>query len=1297
MTAPQSLLLLAVTLWHTMLSAGTVGSFSEVRNLPGYIELQRQDDDVYRHRFIVAGKRHDGVERRTASRILAEDYIRADGTINLTAIDSQILAIKKHESIAFLTYCTTRLPAQATHVYWCKQHVDEKTRAKWHKKKLAFAYRFAIAELQKARALATTVRADNINSASSQDFLEHLLQGLETFASIKEQDPANADLLNIIRHSPHYFSQMRIKNPNEAANLLIPATWQEKYPHLRAQVFFAPRQLQRLAQEGKLDIAALDPSNSGFWRKPYSVRDFDTTNYNDMTGYPVEVTDAQQEIAVTLDWDGKFTGLTPKMRVRYGGWQWKMKYVSATKKLEHTTNIGKLIGYWKQHASEVNTETVVNNLAAALGFTVDPTFYKRSIRLYLPLDDPTDAEEFARERQRLLTVQRKWGNRPQQALSDIHTDAQGRWYIRMYAVSLERRSHVKAEVSVGSFIKGAFSRPLKREFRGFALFSAWVSDTDIKDDNANLILVRDGEERKVAYSAADMGGTLGSSFGKDAPNFLARDLVERVRRKPDGTIYEIVLNYRNTAGNRAYDAISINDAKWMARLIAQLSPQQIKNAFRGAGYSEMLSEFYAQIMLRRRDQLVEVFGLLGKTIVDAAGNRIVVQRESEMTDPDNYVVKGYEQFFRDGYLHDPEGLVSNNPRSFVRRYYDRDIKNATPGTLQHAFWETLQALLQVNALALVSKSLQKLPLTNRTFGLPLLDGNFCAKECFYDGVRIGITNFLPTRMLLKNPEAEANDEALPLLVADVYRFGFLLGADAGKDLPKRFGIDAQLNDNMPALRYQRVYEFIKVKPIARVADSAKDWSKLSPLQTLQHRNIKAQMIANLQAGEALIVSTYISKALELRVGNYDFFTRPLLSTGFDLERATINRKMLLKKEDGGYLLQFSDVLANKFALGVEGEFLLQDFPVARLEMRKLSQTDLLYEFNAEQQHLIAANVVRTLPSESIRELAIGKRLIESNQTKISNLLVLTKLFFDEKDITSIITSNRERQAELHVATIDDSAKKLPTLPYVDTARKTLRSFITADGQVYVKLDMHYESIFSHRKNFAWVYNNMLPLLGKQFILFKPEDVTYYIDLFNFRGAVYILPAGIENIMSYARLSKEEFCWRYARVAGKRQVRVWCSKLFNDELGIRTGRGRMMGKEERRFRQFRTRYVKTVKLWRASVTSEKRRELLRNKAHGLARLFAVGNFRPEVWRVLLEMAGEENIHRDALLTSRTGAFPAQKKELKLPASLRGGAGATTPQIFADVVDAIAIVSDPLLGALGEVFYAPAGEDVVSGLR
>ena len=1274
------------------LLAGVVGSFNAVRNLPGFIELQHRDDAVYK--MIITPGSRDGVERRTASRILYEDYLRADGTIDTTAIDAKIFAIKQHENIAFLTYCATKLPAQATHVQWCQYHASEKIRDKWRRKKLTLAYRFAIQELQQAKALAATVTTSNINQPSSQAFLEHLLQGLETFASINEQDPANANLLNMVRHTPHYLNNMRINNPDEAANLLIPAALQQKYPELQAQVFFAPRQLQHFAHADNLDIATLDPPDSGFWRKPHSIRNFDTSNYNNMTGYPAAVTDAQQEIAVTLDWDGKGTGLTPKMRVRYGGWRWKMKYLSAAAKLQHATDVVSLIAYWKQTASEVNTETVVNNLAAALGFTVDPTFFKNSVRLYLPLNDPTDAEEFEQQRQRLLQEQRQWANRPQQALADINTDEHGHWYIRMRSVALERRWHVDSDVNVGSYIKGAFSRPLRREFRAFSLFYAWVGDTDTKDDNSNLVLVGNREQGyKVAYSAADMGGTLGSIFGKDAPNFLGRDLVNRVRRKPDGTAYEIVLNYRNVAGNRAHDAISINDAKWMTRLIAQLSPAQIKNAFRAAGYSELLCEYFTQIMLRRRDQLLETFDLLGQTIVDAAGNRMVLQRESKMTDPDNYSVAGYEQFFRHGYLHDPEGQVSNNPSDFIRRYYDRDIKHATRGTLQHALWETLHAMWQIKALSTISESLQKLPVTNRTFGLPLLDGNFCEKECFYDGIRIGITNFLPNRVLLKNPTDKDN----PLLVADVYRFGFLVGADVGKDLPSRFGIDAQLNTNMPQARYQRIYEFIKVRSIDAVADSMKNLSKLAPQQILQHRNINAQMIDNLQAGEVLIVSTYLSKALELRLGHFNILSRPLLSTGFDLERITVGRKALFKKDDGGYMLQFADLRATKFALGVEGEFLLQDFPVLRLQLEKLSKTDLLYEFNPEQRQLVEENVNRTVPSDSIKDMASTQRTIENKRAKLTILMSLASFLFNEMDVSSIIATNREQRHELHVATVTDNSSGHSIIPLLKNASATLRSFVTADKQVYLKLNLHYKSMLTRRKQFRWVYQNMLPLLGKQFILFTPADVQHHLDIFSFQGEVYILPDGVRNVMAQHRLSRQDFCVRYARAAGKEQPQLWCKKLFNNELTINSGRGRIMLMEERRFRNFRSLYLKTVRAWQQPVTAEKNNAQLRSKAHAIAKLFAIGNFQPAVWKMLQAIAGEENIYRDAVLTSRTGAFPAQNKEITMPASLRGGAPATTPQMFENLVQAVTIFSDPLFDELQNVFYAPMGEDIISALR
>ena len=1280
--------------WQSSLVAGVVGGFDGARNLPGYISLQRGDDDVYRDLLRRPRRRGDGIEQRSASRILREDYLRDDGTIDVTAIEAKIIAVKKHENVAFMTYCVEKLSRQAVrHVEWCQGRADEKLLKKWGKSKLAAFYAFAVGELQKARARAAGVRRDNINQASSQPFLEHLFQGLETFASILDMDPVNYDFFNEILYGID-FSKVRVGFEIEPANLVIPTALKEEHAELRQQVFFSPRQLELFARREGLDISTLDPLSSGFWRKPHSIRAFDTRNYNGQSGLPDGINDPEVEIDVTYDLGGKFTGRTPKMRVRYGGGQYKMKYLSEAMNIEHADSLGSIQMYWRKNSSEVNTETVVNNFAAALGFTVDPTFFKRSVRLYLPLEDPTSSEEFDSAYQRLLADHQRWrGYMPEKAFAAIDRDDRGHWYIRMRSVSLERRSEVDSDLSVGGFIKAAFSRPLKREFRAFALFSAWVSDMDVKDDNASLVLVGNADGRRVAYSAADMGSVLGSMFGSDAPNFLGRDMIARVRRKPDGSIYEIVLNYLSPFSNSSLNIISISDAKWMTRLIAQLSPAQIKNAFLAAGYSELLSEYFTQLMLRRRDQLVAVFGLMGQTLVDAAGTKILLKRESKMTDPDTYAVEGYEQYFQDGYLHDPEGKVSSNPGDFVRRYYDRHLIHATPGTLQNALWETVEAWLKINAVSAVSQRLQKLKITNRTFGLPLLAGNFCESECFYDGLRVGITNFLPQRFLLKNPY---EDREKPLLLVDVYRFGFLLGADVGKDFPARFGIDRELNDTMPQLRYQKVYEFIKVKPLDSIVDSVKNLGELSPLQILKHNKIHMQLVEQLQPGETLIASTYLSRGAGLQIGEYPFIGRPMVSAGVDLDHVVVSRKALVRSDDK-FLLQFSDLKATKFWLGVRGELLLVDFPIIGWEMEKLSKMDQVFEFPASDEHhrLLEKGLASTVPADDMADFAVVKRSIESVKRKISRILKPAQFFFDEIDAATIKMADTEGTNELHIATVSE-AQNFKHLPFYSSYNTTLESFVTKDEQVFIKLRMNFENMYGKREHFKWVYQHMLPLLGKPFILFKPEDVNYYLEEFEFIGEVYILPAGLEKIMAYGDMPPSAFCIAYANAAGKLHPLQWCEKLFSNELGTFTERGRLQDGAERRFRNFLSLYVKTARIWRQQLPDdmsvEKRDKLLRDKAHAIAKMFSVNGFNAAVWKMLQRIAGEENVYRNGILTSRPGGFPAQRKVIEMPEPLRGEASAQVLSVYKDITQSVQISTDPLFSELQGVFYEPMGEDI-----
>ena len=49
--------------------------------------------------------------------------------------------------------------------------------------------------------------------------------------------------------------------------------------------------------------------------------------------------------------------------------------------------------------------------------------------------------------------------------------------------------------------------------------------------------------------------------------------------------------------------IPLTDVKWMGHLLAQLSPDQIRDAFRSAGYSPQEIEAYAQVLEQRIAQL----------------------------------------------------------------------------------------------------------------------------------------------------------------------------------------------------------------------------------------------------------------------------------------------------------------------------------------------------------------------------------------------------------------------------------------------------------------------------------------------------------------------------------------------------------------------------------------------------------------------------------------------------------------------------------------------------------------------
>lgn len=126
------------------------------------------------------------------------------------------------------------------------------------------------------------------------------------------------------------------------------------------------------------------------------------------------------------------------------------------------------------------------------------------------------------------------------------------------------------------------------ELKGLKIMMAMINNWDIKADNTAILNA--GNQRHYIIS------DLGSSFGKLPMS--SGFLLNRMRRsvdRPDQFAKSKFINgidkdgfvdlAYNSKHSGVMDDITVEDARWLARLLGQLSDRQINDAFRAANYS----------------------------------------------------------------------------------------------------------------------------------------------------------------------------------------------------------------------------------------------------------------------------------------------------------------------------------------------------------------------------------------------------------------------------------------------------------------------------------------------------------------------------------------------------------------------------------------------------------------------------------------------------------------------------------------------------------------------------------------
>ena len=76
-----------------------------------------------------------------------------------------------------------------------------------------------------------------------------------------------------------------------------------------------------------------------------------------------------------------------------------------------------------------------------------------------------------------------------------------------------------------------------------------------------------------------------------------------------GKVTGITLDYKRLNSFPLLSTLTFSDARWMIRMIAQLTPSQIMRSFKNAGFPDLVSQIFVLKLMSRRNQLIEALNL----------------------------------------------------------------------------------------------------------------------------------------------------------------------------------------------------------------------------------------------------------------------------------------------------------------------------------------------------------------------------------------------------------------------------------------------------------------------------------------------------------------------------------------------------------------------------------------------------------------------------------------------------------------------------------------------------------------
>jgi hypothetical protein len=155
-----------------------------------------------------------------------------------------------------------------------------------------------------------------------------------------------------------------------------------------------------------------------------------------------------------------------------------------------------------------------------------------------------------------------------------------------------------------------------KEFKGLVVLMGLLNNWDLKDENNKILREKGaGGESEVRYVVADLGATFGKTGGgithsrNEPENYAKSKFIEGVDKGKVRFAYTGKSQF-------LFDNITVEDARWIASLLAQLTDQQIADAFRAADFKPAEVQVLASAVRGRINELMKVTGVTRGTPVN---------------------------------------------------------------------------------------------------------------------------------------------------------------------------------------------------------------------------------------------------------------------------------------------------------------------------------------------------------------------------------------------------------------------------------------------------------------------------------------------------------------------------------------------------------------------------------------------------------------------------------------------------------------------------------------------------------